>query len=285
VLIGAYSVLAKAAGRNLGGGSIGLGMNRTDNCRPSTFVGRFATLAEHDKLSAIPDGYYPPYAWALPLKSGAMASRGMISGAGSTSNVNLAGGRNASATMTGTGEIVSAIGSLILYAVASLSGSGQLSDADISALGNIGAALAGVGSAEATGQLAEILEAVATLAGSGSISAAALGAEAGLAATLTGTGSASGEATAIGSLSATVTLTEGGTLTAQAVADAVWAQVIEAGYSADEVLRLVAAANAGKLSGASGSTIRIRDLADTTDRITATVDASGNRTAITLDPD
>jgi len=86
-------------------------------------------------------------------------------------------------------------------------------------------------------------------------------------------------------MSADLTLASGGTLTAQAVADAVWAQAIEAGLSADDVLRLIAAASAGKLSGAATTTIRIRDLADTTDRIVATVDSSGNRSAITLDPD
>ena len=56
--------------------------------------------------------------------------------------------------------------------------------------------------------------------------------------------------------------------------------VVELGTQA---LRLIAAALAGELSGAATTTITIRDITDTKARITATVDADGNRTAITLD--
>ncbi len=57
------------------------------------------------------------------------------------------------------------------------------------------------------------------------------------------------------------------------------------GYSLEEAMRLVLSALAGKLSGAATTSIAIRDVADTTNRIAATVDSSGNRTAITLDAD
>lgn len=40
---------------------------------------------------------------------------------------------------------------------------------------------------------------------------------------------------------------------------------------------------AGKLSGAATTTVTIRDTNDGIDRIVATVDASGNRSAVTLD--
>ena len=50
-----------------------------------------------------------------------------------------------------------------------------------------------------------------------------------------------------------------------------------------QALRLVLAATAGKLSGAATTTITIRNVGDTKDRITATVDTSGNRTAVTTD--
>jgi hypothetical protein len=43
------------------------------------------------------------------------------------------------------------------------------------------------------------------------------------------------------------------------------------------------AALAGKLSGAAGTTINIRDVNDTKNRITATVDENGNRLTVTLD--
>jgi predicted nuclease of predicted toxin-antitoxin system len=48
-------------------------------------------------------------------------------------------------------------------------------------------------------------------------------------------------------------------------------------------MRLVVAALAGKVSGAGGTTVTIRDTADTKNRIVATVDSDGNRTAITFD--
>ena len=46
-------------------------------------------------------------------------------------------------------------------------------------------------------------------------------------------------------------------------------------------LRLILSACAGQVAGASGTTITIRDTNDTTNRITATVDSDGNRTAVT----
>lgn len=50
-----------------------------------------------------------------------------------------------------------------------------------------------------------------------------------------------------------------------------------------EIMRILLAAAAGKVSGAAGTNVKIRDQADTKDRIDATVDATGNRTAVTLD--
>lgn len=58
---------------------------------------------------------------------------------------------------------------------------------------------------------------------------------------------------------------------------------VETGYSVRHSLRFILAFAAGKLSGAATSTVVIRDINDTKDRISATVDANGNRTAITLD--
>jgi len=58
---------------------------------------------------------------------------------------------------------------------------------------------------------------------------------------------------------------------------------VETGLTPREALRLTTAALAGKISGAETTTVVIRNTADTKDRITATVDADGNRTAITTD--
>ncbi len=58
---------------------------------------------------------------------------------------------------------------------------------------------------------------------------------------------------------------------------------VETGADLVDSLRLANTANGAKLSGAATTTVVIRDLADTKDRVTATVDASGNRTAVTRD--
>jgi hypothetical protein len=58
---------------------------------------------------------------------------------------------------------------------------------------------------------------------------------------------------------------------------------VESGLTVREHLRISQAAAAGKLSGAATSTVNIRDKADSKNRISATVDADGNRSAVTLD--
>ena len=59
------------------------------------------------------------------------------------------------------------------------------------------------------------------------------------------------------------------------------AVVVEGTYTLGDVFKLWSAALAGKVSGGGTSTLKFRDLSDTLDRITATVDAS-NRAARTI---
>lgn len=59
---------------------------------------------------------------------------------------------------------------------------------------------------------------------------------------------------------------------------------VETGLTVRQALRLLAAAMFGKASGLAGTTATFRDTGDTKDRIVATVDANGNRTAVTTDP-
>jgi hypothetical protein len=58
---------------------------------------------------------------------------------------------------------------------------------------------------------------------------------------------------------------------------------VETSWTLRQAMRIILSAVAGKLSGAATTTIAIRDMADTKDRISATVDADGNRSAITRD--
>ena len=74
-----------------------------------------------------------------------------------------------------------------------------------------------------------------------------------------------------------------GNLTLAAIRDAVWAKTIETGYTALQSTRLMLSALAGKLSGAATTTVTIRNAADSKNRIVATVDSDGNRSAVTHD--
>ena len=66
-------------------------------------------------------------------------------------------------------------------------------------------------------------------------------------------------------------------------AEGSWNQVLASGYTPAELLDLIACVNAAKLSGADTTTIHIRNLADTVDRIVATVDNDGNRSVVVRD--
>lgn len=59
--------------------------------------------------------------------------------------------------------------------------------------------------------------------------------------------------------------------------------VVEGTLDHQEVMRILLAAAAGKLAGAEGTNVTVRDQADTKNRIDATVDEFGNRTTVTID--
>lgn len=61
------------------------------------------------------------------------------------------------------------------------------------------------------------------------------------------------------------------------------AATVEGSTTLVQTLRLLNSALGGKAGGLDTTTVHYRDLADTKDRILATVDADGNRTAVTLD--
>jgi hypothetical protein len=62
------------------------------------------------------------------------------------------------------------------------------------------------------------------------------------------------------------------------------AELVEIGLTVRQALRLIASALVGKAFGAAGSTVTFRNaVADSKDRIVATVDADGNRTDVTTD--
>lgn len=66
-------------------------------------------------------------------------------------------------------------------------------------------------------------------------------------------------------------------------ANAVMESSIESNFNVEESLKIILATLGGKISGAGTGTIAIRDLNDTKDVITATVDGDGNRLALIRD--
>ena len=69
----------------------------------------------------------------------------------------------------------------------------------------------------------------------------------------------------------------------QSVASAVGDRTVESTYTSDQVMKIMASALAGKVSGAGSGTETFKGLDGSTDRIVSTVDSSGNRTAVTVD--
>lgn len=86
---------------------------------------------------------------------------------------------------------------------------------------------------------------------------------------------------ATGTLTAAALAADAGNEIADALLDR--SAGIETGFTPRQALRLILSALAAELSGAGTNTITIRDINDTKDRIVATVDSNGNRTAITHD--
>lgn len=72
------------------------------------------------------------------------------------------------------------------------------------------------------------------------------------------------------------------TALSDAAVDKIIDEPVEGSYTLRQSMRIFNALSAGKTSGVGTSTINIRDLADTKNRISATM-SSGNRTAVTLD--
>jgi len=89
-------------------------------------------------------------------------------------------------------------------------------------------------------------------------------------------------ASAIGASSFAASAIDANALAASAV-DEILDDTLEGTMTVRQALRIILSAVAGKLSGAATTNVLIRDIGDTKNRINATVDAAGDRTAITLD--
>lgn len=268
-LIGNYSPFNKNPGRYFGGNSTsvaaGVGQNipqlpsnwkNSGSRRNFILIDGNTTVPEY---VAFPTGYLDT-GWMLPVSiltaelSSHYNSQGDASGTG-----NGAAGKNGLGTSGGSATAV-AIGQLIVSGIGSAAGVSSPS-------GNIVAAIAASGTIAAS-----------TTAVTGSMTAKGhtSGTSAGIASPTLVRG-ALGEL--IGSIAPAVTLEAAGFSTY--LLDS---EDVETGLTLREALRLIAAASAGEVSGGGTTTITIRNaVADSKDRIIATVDNDGNRTSITYD--
>lgn len=68
------------------------------------------------------------------------------------------------------------------------------------------------------------------------------------------------------------------------IAQAVLQRVVENGFTFEECIRLLTSISMGKTSGFDTNNPRFRDIADTKDRVVATLDDKGNRISVIVDP-
>lgn len=233
-----------------------------------------------DDKVGVPLGLLHPASWIMPQKPGMLSSRNEINSALAFTG-SIAGGKNADAALTGTGTLAGTA-QLIVSGTAALVATGTLS-ANIVAVLNAAADLA------ASGDLAGSLSALAW---------ATMDIEANetLAATIRATGTLTCDITPFTELSPQTLAsavwealavdnndpgTMGEKLNDAGSASNPWTELIEGGMTAAQLLKLMAAAMAGKVAGAPGGPIEITGVDGSTIRITAVVDSDGNRTSVT----
>lgn len=268
-----------------------------NNAYPSARLANFARTGANRNITAgqgitsrlvsLPSGNRHPSAWMMPQTAGALAARNTVSGSGGVSEADIWAVKLAQAALSGTGSL-DAVGGLIVQLIADIAGSGGISEGDLKAF----------------------LQALADIGGSGEISDAQATGLGELVAALTGLGLVDATLTGIGELSADLVVTGTG-LTTSNVGQAVWAavaaannaagtmgeklndagsasnpwtEVIEAGYTAAEILRILAAHAAGAATGLEGANPQFTGLDGTTVRIDGTYSA-GTRSIDALNGD
>lgn len=265
------------------------GAKASNNAYPSSDWGEYARTGAIRNLTAgqgitndtvsLPSGNRHPNVWMMPQKAGALAARNSVTGTGDVSDADVWAVKLAEASISGSGDLT-ATGSLIVQLVAAITGSGTVSAADLKAFLQLAAALSGSG--VASGSATGIGALIAALTGASDIDA-----------TLTGTGAMAADLVVTGTGLTTANVGEavwsalaaanntsgtmGEKLNDAGSASNPWTEVIESGYTAAEILKLLAAVAQGDASGLEGSSPVFKSIDGLTDRITATY-SSGTRT-------
>lgn len=234
-----------------------------------------------ERQTALPNGNLHPYGWMLPRTGGAMSLR--ADGEGSL-DADLVPTLNGAIDFTGTGDLTAEAALVISMAIA-MTGSGTL-EATIVGLLNMSIDLEGSGDLSA--DLFGIASMLIALEGSGDLDAtiAAYGnMEIDIVVTGTGLTTANVGQAVWSALAASndEAGTMGEKLNDAGSAANPWTEVITGSYTAADILKILSAVVAGKSSGHPLAPI-FRDIIDSKDSVSGTVDANGNRTNVNIDP-
>jgi hypothetical protein len=168
-LLGNYSLVNKIPVKYFGGttGDAQVRSNFNQSGRYRNRMYQNQTTVALPQYS-LPTGSYPTLVWIIAQKVGAIASGNQIYGAGASTGP-LAGGLNSAASLSGSGTITNANLSLIASLIASLTGAGDVTPPPslIGKLELISNQLTGAGAVAAT--LTAFASVQATLAGAGSL--------------------------------------------------------------------------------------------------------------------
>jgi hypothetical protein len=283
-LIGNYSILNRQLSRAVGGTTVANTPNQI--CPTGFYKNRFGSF---DNNAATPNGYLAPAAWVLPMKSGGMSSYNQvqlsivksaailvnaqyISGTSSitVSNTNANLGQIFAAVASGTISV--AQGVVDLSALFAASGSSIISFTLTNA--TLGGTFSMGGSSTITVTPSGLLTAIAFMEAEAG-GATPLSPE-GLAAAVWNAAAASFND--VGSM--------GEKLNDAGSASNPWTEVIESGYTAAEVLRILMAVASGRTDitdlGGGSATVKFKSIDGTKDRIEATMTGS-ERTTVSID--
>jgi hypothetical protein len=282
-LIGNYNQFNKNPGRVMSG--LSLSDTRAAWSASGTLRARFygeASIAAETTKGSTPNGYNPPYSWVLAPKAGGISmpntNRTSITlTAFPAAGINLTLNTNLSAIMSLVGLLVT---SGTMSAAASMAFAANIT-------GKLAASMTGSSSINMT--LVHNALAGATLVANATMSmTAGASAIANLTLDLTPFTELSPESLAAAVWNAVGAVynssgTMGEKLNNAGAGANPWDETIEGTWTAKELLRIITAVLAGKVSGANTGTETFRDVSDTKDRVITTVDAQGNRTGIVLD--
>lgn len=231
---------------------------------------------------ALPNGNLHPWSWMLPRTGGGMSMRPLGEG---DFAADLIPSQPMSIDFTGAGDM-DATAALVVSMLLAMTGGGDLT---ATIQGRLNASVDMTGGGDLAGSMTGFADLVVDLLGEGDLDAtiAAFG-DMAIDIVVTGTGLSTanvGQAVwAALAASNNDPGTMGEKLNDAGSASNPWTEVIESGFTAAQILRLIAAAVQGNATGLEDGTPTFKGLDGATDRITATY-SSGTRTVTDRDAD